>query len=283
MADLDPRINAFRDDLAAAALRGVVNAPRFAEGNAAIVRRGIAPLRAAPEAGAGLHTQLLHGEGFTVYDERDGWSWGQSELDSYVGYLESDSLRRSTLDPTHHVAMLATPLLPTPEVKSAAVDLLPMNAKVRVVGEENHFSKLEDGHFVYAAHLVPHSARCDDWVSMAASFLGAPYLWGGKTHAGCDCSGLIQTALEMGGLDAPRDTDMMEAVLGTARELKDGLSGLQRGDLVFWKGHVGVMLDATRIVHANAFHMRVVIEPLRETAERIAKSEGAIRTIKRIT
>ena len=282
MANLDPRINAFRVDLAAAALKGVVNAPRFADGNTATVRRGTALLRKAPEADAGLDTQLLYGEHFTVYDEKDGWSWGQSGLDKYVGYLEADMLRRSTFDPTHRVATLATPLLPATDVKCAALDLLPMNAKVRVVGEENRFSKLEDGHFVYAAHLVPLSDRCEDWVRVAESFLGAPYLWGGKTNAGCDCSGLIQTALETGGFSAPRDTDMMETVLGAARELTDGLGGLQRGDLVFWKGHVGVMLDATRIVHANAFHMRVVIEPLREAADRIAKSEGTIRTIKRI-
>ncbi len=282
MANLDPRTNAFRADLAAATLKGVVNAPRFAEGHTAIVRRGVAPLRTAPEVGAGLNTQLLYGERFTVYDEKGGWSWGQSELDNYVGYLESDSLRRSAIDPTHRVAMLATPLLPASEVKSAAVDLLPMNAKVRVVEEENRFSKLEDGRFVYAAHLVHLSERCDDWVKVTESFLGAPYLWGGKTSAGCDCSGLIQTALEMGGLAAPRDTDMMEAELGEAHALTDGFNGLQRGDLVFWKGHVGVMLDSLRLAHANAFHMRVVIEPLREAAERIAKSEGAIRAIKRI-
>jgi cell wall-associated NlpC family hydrolase len=283
MADLDPRINAFRADLAAAALKGVVDAPRFADGIAAIVRWGVAPLRTAPQAEAGLNTQLLYGERFTVYDERDGWSWGQSGLDGYVGYLESDLLRRSVFDPTHRVATLATPILPAPEVKSAAVDLLPMNAKVKVVGEENRFSILDDGHFVYAAHLVPHSEKCDDWVRVAESFLGTPYLWGGKTNAGCDCSGLIQTALEMGGFSAPRDSDMMDAALGAARELRDGLGGLQRGDLVFWKGHVGVMLDAARIVHANAFHMRVVIEPLREAADRIANSESAIRTIKRIS
>jgi len=282
MASLDPRINAFRADLAAAALKGVVSAPRFADGNTATVRWGVVPLRAAPQADAGLDTQLLYGECFTVYDEKDGWSWGQAELDRYVGYIESGSLRQSTLEPTHRVATLATPLLPAPDVKRTAHDLLPTNAKVQVVGEENRFSKLEDGRFVCAAHLVPVSERCDDWVRVAESFLGAPYLWGGKTHAGCDCSGLIQTALEMGGLAAPRDTDMMEAVLGEARALADGFRGLQRGDLVFWKGHVGVMLDANRLAHANAFHMQVAIEPLREAADRIAKSEGAIRTVKRI-
>lgn len=283
MAGLDPRVNAFRADLAAAALKGVVNAPRFADGNATTVRRGVAPLRTAPELGAALNTQLLFGERFTVYDERDGWSWGQSGLDKYVGYLQTELLDRSTFDPTHRVAGLATPLLPAADVKRAAIDLLPMNAKVGVVGADNHFSKLEDGRFVYAAHLVPVSNRCADWVSAAEDFLGVPYLWGGKTNAGCDCSGLIQTALEMGGVSAPRDTDMMEAVLGAAHESRDDFGGLQRGDLIFWKGHVGVMLDATRIVHANAFHMRVAIEPLGEAADRIAKSEGPIRSIKRLS
>lgn len=283
MAKLDPRINAFRADLAAATLKGVVNAPRFADGHDAAVRRGVAPLRTRPDANAGLHTQLLFGERFTVYDEEDGWSWGQSRLDGYVGYLETAFLCPPGSEPTHRVATLSTPLLPAPEMKRAAIDMLPMNAKLAVVGEENRFSKLDDGRFVYAAHLVPLSDRCADWVSVAEGFLGAPYLWGGKTHAGCDCSGLIQSALERGRVSAPRDTDMMEQELGAVHEVSDALAGLQRGDLVFWKGHVGVMLDATRLLHANAFHMRVANEPLREAADRIAKSEGAVRAIKRLS
>ncbi len=282
MAALDPRINAFRADLAAAALKGAVDAQRFVEGKAATVLRGTVSLRKHPQMDAGMETQLLYGERFTVYDEKDGWAWGQAELDHYVGYVDAEALLASSLDSTHRVAVLATPVLPAPDIKRAALDLLPMNAKVRVVGEENRFAKIENGGFVYAAHLVPHSDRCKDWVGVAQGFLGVPYLWGGKTNAGCDCSGLFQTALEMAGIAAPRDTDMMEQALGRTLDVSDGLDGLLRGDLVFWKGHMGVMLDATRLLHANVFHMQVAIELLREAVERIAQSEGAIRKIKRM-
>ncbi|MEE8438516.1 MAG: NlpC/P60 family protein [Micropepsaceae bacterium] len=282
MANFDPRINAFRADLAAEALKGAVDAQRFVEGKAATVQRGTVSLRKHPQVDAGMQTQLLYGERFTVYDEQDGWAWGQAELDHYVGYVKAGALLASSSDATHRVTVLATPVLPAPDIKRAALDLLPMNAKVRMVEKKNRFAKIEDGRFVYAAHLVPHSDRCKDWVGVAENFLGVPYLWGGKTNAGCDCSGLVQTALEMAGIAAPRDTDMMEQALGRSLELSDSLEGLLRGDLVFWKGHMGVMLDAKRLLHANVFHMQVAIEPLREAVERIAQSEGAIRKIKRM-
>lgn len=282
MAKLDPRINAFRADLAAANLTGLVDAARFADGHDATVRRGVAGLHSQPDRAASLNTQLLLGERFTVYEEKGGWSWGQSHLDGYVGYLKTEFLSRSTSELTHCVASLSAPLLPAPEAKCAAIDLLPMNAKVRVAGEENRFSKLEDGCFVSRVHLVPLSDRRADWVGVAESFFGAPYLWGGKTHGGCDCSGLIQSALERGGISAPRDSDMMEMQLGAVHETSDGFTGVQRGDLVFWKGHVGVMLDAERLLHASAFYKRVLVEPLKAAADRIAKSEGAVRAIKRL-
>jgi cell wall-associated NlpC family hydrolase len=282
MTKLDPRVNPFRADLAAVALKGTVNAERYAEGCPAFVRRGTASLRKRPQADAGMETQLLYGECFTVYDENNGWAWGQARLDNYVGYLEADALSQSPLEVTHRVTQLATPLLPAPDVKLAALDLLPMNAKLVVGEEENSFTKIQGGYFVYAAHLAPISQVSEDWVSVAESFLGAPYLWGGKTGAGCDCSGLVQSALEAGGISTPRDCDMMEAVLGDVIRVNDGLDGLRRGDLVFWKGHMGVMLDARRLLHANAFHMQVAIEPLREAIERITQSEGVIRNFRRI-
>jgi cell wall-associated NlpC family hydrolase len=282
MTKLDPRVNAFRADLAAAALKGAVDAERYAEGYPAFVCRGTASLRKSPQADAGMETQLLYGERFTVYDENDGWAWGQAGLDNYVGYVDANALSQSSLEATHRVTTLATPLLPAPDVKRAALDLLPMNAKLVVGEEENSFAKIQDRYFVYATHLAPISQVSEDWVSVAESFLGAPYIWGGKTSAGCDCSGLVQSALEAGGISTPRDADMMEEALGDALGVSDGLDGLRRGDLVFWKGHMGVMLDATRLLHANAFHMQVAIEPLHEAVERIAQSEGVILNLRRI-
>nr|TFG52106.1 MAG: peptidase P60 [Hyphomicrobiales bacterium] len=263
-------------------LKAAVDVPRYAEGKTSTVVRGTVPLRKSPQADAGMETQLLFGERFVVFDEKDGWAWGQAGLDNYVGYVQAEALRFSSFEPTHRVATIATPILPAMDVKRPARELLPMNAKLRILGQENRFAKIDDGCFVYASHLVPLSEKCSDWVSIAERFFGVPYLWGGKTIAGCDCSGLVQSALEAGGVVAPRDSDMMESTLGISLNVKDGFEDLRRGDLVFWKGHMGVMLDATRLLHANAFHMQAAIEPLRDAVARIAQSEGHIRCIKRI-
>ena len=281
-ADFDPRVTAARADLAAAHLRGRIAAPRFAEGRAAQVARGTAGLRAAPFDDAGQHTELLFGERFTIYEEENGWVWGQAESDRYVGYARSACFATQISAPTHRVTARATPVLPAPDVKRAPHDLLPLNAKVSVTGEQNRFARLESGFYVFAGHLAPIGQIAADWVAVAESFLGVPYVWGGKTVAGLDCSGLVQTALEAGGQHAPRDTDMMEAELGTAVPLAADLSGLARGDLVFWKGHMGVMQDGLRLLHANATAMQVASENLADAAGRIAGTEGPIRTIKRL-
>ena len=146
--------------------------------------------------------------------------------------------------------------------------------------EEGRIRYATNGSYVFAKHLAPIEAGAADWVAVGERFTGVPYLWGGKTAAGIDCSGLVQTAMEAAGLRSPRDTDMMESALGVVVALD---SKLQRGDLIFWKGHVGLMLDGARMIHANGFTMQVSIEPLAEVRERTLASEGLpIRTIKRL-
>lgn len=277
-AGFDRRLTPARPDLAAAHLKGKVTAEAFAEGRAVQVARGVVGLYSAPAEDAGLQTQLLLGESFTVYEEKSGWVWGQAELDSYVGYAQAACFT-PLVTATHRVTSLATALLRAPDVKKGAFDMLPMNAKVAVVDEGGRFARLAGGSYVFAEHLAPIEARAADWVAVAERFVGVPYLWGGKTAAGIDCSGLVQTAMEAGGLRSPRDTDMMESALGVAVPLD---SKLQRGDLIFWKGHVGLMLDRERMIHANGFTMQVSIEPLAEVRERTLAGEGLpIRTIKR--
>ena len=277
--DIDKRVTAVRLDLAAAHLKGKVNAQRFVEGRAAQVSRGLVGLHSAPTDTSGLRTQLLFGEGFTIYEEKHGWVWGQAALDDYVGFARAECFGPPAA-PTHRVVSLATPLFAAPDVKKGARDMLPMNAKLAVAEEEGRFARLTNGCYVFAGHLAPLGAQTSDWVAVAERFAGAPYLWGGKTAAGIDCSGLVQTALEAGGIASPRDTDMMESALGTAIALD---STLTRGDLIFWKGHVGLMLDSERLLHASGFSMEVAVEPLTTVRERTLSLEGLpIRTIRRL-
>jgi cell wall-associated NlpC family hydrolase len=279
-AGFDRRLTPARPDLAAAHLEGQVTAKVFVEGRSAQVTRGLAGLYAAPAEESGLQTQLLFGESFTIYEERDGWVWGQAGLDSYVGYARAGCFA-PLIAATHRVTSLATPLLRAPDVKKGASDMLPLNAKVAVADGDGRFARLADGSYVFGRHLALIDARAPDWVAVAERFAGVPYLWGGKTAAGIDCSGLVQSAMEAGGMRSPRDTDMMEAELGVA--MAEG-ARLQRGDLIFWKGHVGVMLDGERVIHANGYAMQVSIELLAEVRERTLAGEALpIRTIKRLS
>jgi cell wall-associated NlpC family hydrolase len=278
----EPRLTPARADVAAASLKGIIQAPRYAEGHTRKIARGFAGLRKAPDDSAGLHTQLLFGDRFTVYDEQHGWTWGQAERDSYVGYLRADALTEDAASPTHWVTALGTPLLSGAQVRTAAREILPMNAQVTVVESDGRFARLAEGGYVFGGHLAPLSEHPGDWVGVAERYVGAPYVWGGKSAAGIDCSGLIQNALQAAGMAAPRDTDMMEAALGVSVPFAGDLGGLARGDLIFWQGHVGVMQDGDRLLHANAWFMDVTSERLADAAERILRMEGPIRSVKRL-
>lgn len=279
----DARLNPYRADLAAAHLRGEVEAKRFEEGEDYAVMIGAAPLRRKPQHDAPMDTQLLFGETFRVYEVKNGWAWGQAAFDDYVGYLEYVHVQRRRVEPTHRVAALRTFLYREPDIKTQPVIPLPMNAKLKVTGAVERFSEVEGGGFVFSAHLSRIDAYVSDYVAVAEQFLGAPYLWGGRGSMGVDCSGLVQMALERAGIHALRDTDMQEAALGERLAEPYDLSGLKRGDLVFWKGHVGIMRDGAVFLHANATHMTVTSELLEDAAARIARTDGPITSVKRLT
>lgn len=279
---LDPRRNAFRDDLADARLAGRVPSSNFVEGRVGQVRVAIAPVFGAPDAGAALTTQLLFGERVRVFEESEGWAWLQGETDAYVGYVPAAAIGRELSAPTHRIAALSTPALARPELKSPPLVDLPMGARLSVVREENAFGVLAIGAFVPIQHLAPIDARAEDYVAIAEQFAGTPYLWGGRTRAGLDCSGLVQVAMQAAGIAAPRDSDMQLAEVGSAIEIREDLGGLRRGDLVFWRGHVGIMTDAANMLHANAHHMRVVVEPLAEAVARIEATGSAIIGVRRV-
>jgi cell wall-associated NlpC family hydrolase len=279
---LDPRRNAFRRDLAAKSLEGVVKAERYVAGEPAFVVRASVPLRKMPDAKRGFETEALFGESLTIYDEAEGWAWAQLTHDGYVGYVPADALRRGTINPTHRIQTLGTFLYGAPDIKSPPLMHLAMNALITAHAGEEKFLELDGGGFVYAPHAVPLGRNVRDFVAIAEGFVGVPYLWGGRTSRGLDCSGLVQTSLQAAGVAAPRDTDMQQAELGSGVPIAGDLEGLKRGDLVFWKGHVGIMVDSVLMVHANAHHMMVAVEPLSEAAQRIAKTGSQITAIKRL-
>ncbi len=279
----DRRITPVRADLADERLRGQVEAERYTAGTVRRVTASFAPLHRHPSREAPVDTQAIFGEAVSVYDEHEGWAWVQLHEDGYVGYLPSDALGNPGPAPTHKVSAIRTFVYPGPNLKLPYQDYLTFNARLAVTGTEGDYARLADGGWVYAPHLAPLDAREPDYVSVAERFLHTPYLWGGKTSLGIDCSGLAQIALTAAGIKAPRDSDMQEGELGTAVEVKPDLSGLRRGDLVFWKGHVGLMLDGTNFIHATGHSMTVMIEPLAVAEERIRRtSYGPISSIKRL-
>lgn len=267
--NLDPRLTAARADLAAGALEGLVPAARYA---AAIVMQAMLPVtavRSAPNASAGQLDQLLFGEVFDVAEAAEGFAWGQARRDGYVGYVSATALARDLTSPTHWVSALRTFAFDKPSIKAPAWGSLSQGALVTVTQESGALAHAAGAGWIARAHLTPIGVVLTDPSAVAERFVGAPYLWGGRDSLGLDCSGLVQQALFAVGRACPRDSEQQQA-LGEAADP----GGLGRGDLVFWRGHVGMMLDATRLLHANAHHMAVTIEPLAEVAARVAAAGG---------
>lgn len=279
----DRRITPFRPDLAASRLIGQVEARAFVDPEPARVVAASAPLRREPRPDAALDTEALMGERVDVYERHEGWAWVQLAGDGYVGYLPDDALRQDVPEPSHRVSALRTFVYPGPSMKLPPLDVLSLGAQVTVAGATGDFLVLADGGHVFAGHVSPRDLFEPDFVAVAERFLHVPYLWGGKTSLGLDCSGLTQASLAAAGIVSPRDSDMLEAALGESIPLDDSLDGLRRGDLVFWKGHVGILTDPDTLLHATAYTMRVMSEPLREARDRIrATSFGAITSIRRL-
>ncbi|HRF08629.1 MAG TPA: C40 family peptidase [Xanthobacteraceae bacterium] len=279
MTAFDKRVTPARPDLAAIHLRGQIEAERYAEGVVMQVIDVTAPLRSAPSPEAGLDTEALHGERVVVYEETDeGWSWGQLVRDGYVGWLPSNALAKESAEATHRVSALRTFVFPRPDIKSPPVASLCFGCAFAVRAEQENFFVEENGGFIPRQHVVPLSFRESDPVEVARRFLGTPYLWGGKTSAGLDCSGLVQLALQSTGQDYPRDTDMQQEV---GFRVAGREAHMQRGDLIFWKGHVGICAGDGMLLHANAFHMAVAEEPLTEAIRRIGAGGSEIVCVRR--
>ncbi|AEH90986.1 NlpC/P60 family protein [Mesorhizobium opportunistum] len=278
MTARDARLHAFRSDLADARLKGEVAADRFVAGRPARVTASVADLRKAPRPDAGINTQLLFGDDVLVFEDREGWAWVQAERDGYVGYVADMMLGGRDRAPTHIVSVPRTFLYPGPDLRFPIAGQLSMGSTVTVTGAAEtrgtHYAVLPSGEAVISGHLRPIGEKASDYVSVAEMFLGTPYLWGGVSGFGIDCSGLVQLAMRMAGKNVLRDSDMQAASIGEPLDPGADFSGLRRGDLVFWKGHVAVMTDAETMIHANGHTMLVSREGLKDAIARIGYLYG---------
>jgi cell wall-associated NlpC family hydrolase len=278
----DPRLTPARGDIAAKHLKGKVEAARFVEGETFEIADALAPLRQGPSADAEQATQALKGERVTIYDRNaEGWAWGQLEADGYVGWLPDAALARPAAPPTHKVTALRTFAFPGPSIKLPPAEALVMDSRLSITREDGIFAVTREGWFVPKAHLAGLDDHAPDFVVIAERFVGTPYLWGGKSCLGIDCSGLVQLALQATGKSCLRDSDMQQAQLGRTLDAEES-KHLQRGDLIFWRGHVAIVRDADTVVHANAFHMATAIEGAQEAIARISASGGEVTAVKRI-
>jgi cell wall-associated NlpC family hydrolase len=278
VTQFDPRVTPARPDLAARHLEGKIAASAYVDGHVSGVLEASVPVRRVPSPDAMLETEALMGERVCVYETtEEGWSWGQLETDGYVGYLPANALTSAAAVPTHKVAAIRTLLFPGPSIHLTPIAAPPLGAKLSIVNADERFAATAAGAYVPVKHLSPLDRFEADFVAVAERFLGAPYLWGGKTSLGIDCSGLVQVALAACGIAAPRDSDLQEQALGA-------LPGddYRRGDLLFWRGHVAIVRDRHTLLHANTYAMAVTIEPIGEVLTRVRESHGDPTSVKRL-
>lgn len=282
--NFDRRITPARTDLAALHLKGQVEAERYVSPARQRIRMPVAPLRPAPDPGCSLDTEALFGETVDVYEvDAEGWAWGQLTRDGYVGYLPAEALHPATPAATHRISVPRGLLFAAPDIKHPAPLALSFGSLLTVNRIEGEFAATAEG-FVRLAHLAPVSELATDHLAVARRFLDTPYLWGGRSGFGIDCSGLVQMALTACGMACPRDSDMQEAQLGQRIDFDpaDPAAACRTGDFIFWKGHVGIVSGPDQLLHANAHHMRVVEEPLGGAIARIAGKGLPVRTLRRL-
>lgn len=275
MNALDPRLHVYRDDLADEKLRGRVDAGRFVTGRPACVVAAVADMRGAPRVDSGVNSQLVRGQDVMIFEEREGWAWVQAAHDDYVGYVAAEALAVPGARPTHIVVAPRSFLYPGPDLKLPVSSRLSMGSLLTIEDytetRGTRYGLLASGEAVIAGHMGPFGEYEADYVAVAERLLFTPYLWGGTSGFGLDCSGIVQLAMRMAGIAVLRDSDMQAASIGTALESGEAL---RRGDLVFWKGHVAIMTDAENVVHASGHTMMVSREPLAEALARIGALYG---------
>ena len=267
----DKRITPIRNDIAASEYKGFLKNRKFVKGNIYHVISNFSPLLAPNKKQ--LVSQLLYGETVKVFDIKKGYAWIQSLRDDYIGYTPINNLKLKNLIPTHKVIALRSIIYKSADIKSTAITELSFNSLIQITGKnKNNFYKIKDLGWCHKNDVANINIKSFDQVEMSKKYLDTPYLWGGRNSIGIDCSGLIQNIYQINNEYFPRDTDLQEDFITTEVTEKK----LRKGDLIFWKGHVAMMIDSKNIIHANAFHMRTEIEPLIKAKSRITKKYGKI-------
>lgn len=267
----DPRETFANERVAHSSLKGLVDTPLLTDGALMQVCVPVIGITASPNS-VRLERQALFGEQVTVLEIVEGIAFGRCETNGYVGYLSAAGLVEWHA-PSHRLGVRASFAFQAPDIKSPDPVALSFGSQVAVVGAENGFSKTRDGLFLPEAHLLPIGEAFSDPVATARLFLGTPYLWGGNSAFGIDCSGLVQAAFQAAGVASPGDSDQQSRMEGVNLSEHDPLLP---GDLLFWKGHVALVSENARIIHANGFHMMVVEEDLEPALSRIAQEAGPI-------
>ncbi|MDF1720162.1 MAG: NlpC/P60 family protein [Minwuia sp.] len=281
-APLDHRRHPYRDDLAAAYLKDQVRAARFADPVPARVCSEVLSIQARPESGAMQISELLFGENVAIYEQRDDWAWVQGALDGYVGYVRAGGLSLDTLPPpTHLVSARLSHLFSQPTIKDPPVGRVTLGARLNVASISGKFARLDDGRHLIASHIRTINAPETDLVDVALRNLGAPYLWGGRSSLGLDCSGLVQVAVQAIGGEPPRDSDMQRDELGQNAPKPADMRDLRRGDIVYFPGHCMIADGAGKLVHANATHMAVTHEPVETVFARTRGGYGSVTHVRR--
>ena len=289
MKKLDPRIHPYLPEIASSELIGKVQAEKFVDGEEMRITSQSTLLRTEPSLRLPIASQLLFGEDVLVFQNKGSeWSWVQNKSDSYVGWIPSKTLSKSTADITHSVCALRTFIFPKPEHKLVPTKILSYGSRlsIRDVQEVRgtKYGILADGCAVINSHIRPIKEKSVDFVAEAEKFIRTPYLWGGRTSIGLDCSALVQLTLNSCGIDCPRDSDLQENQIGKELEFSSSLPTLSRGDLIFWQGHVAIMIDAEKLIHANAHTMSVEIEPLQLVVDRtVTQTSTGITSIRRFS
>ena len=273
----DTRITPIRRDLASTVYKAVVKRKKYVTAKLATVKSAFTPLYS--NKGSKLSTQLLYGEECDVFETKNGWSWIQSRRDNYVGYTPTINLTKKIYKPNSKVISLRTVIYTKPDIKSVTKGYLSFNSLVEVIKIKGKYSLIKNLGWCPSLDLVKIKSSKFNHIDLSKQYLDTPYLWGGRDSMGIDCSGLVQNLHQINNRPFPRDTDMQEIfVTNEVKYEKD----LKAGDLVFWKGHVAMMIDNSNIIHANAFHMKTAIEPLSTAKKRILKSNGKIKKLGRL-